>query len=235
MPYYLLLLEDTFQYLEKYQYKTGMQKILNELSARIKDGTARDRALLLDCKAQMTDDMQESIKLMKQALTLLPEINKDNALLASNLSANLGGTYRMLREYTLAKQHMETAMRILEEYHLTEYHDCYTQIINYAMLLGDMGEPEKGLAGLGKAEQLIRDVNPHSYDHGMLLQAKGTLQLSIGDMVHALSNLRNSLYCFSKAFEGDEALITEKRKELEDLLQMVGLPRDTAQELLIGE
>ncbi|MDO5326634.1 MAG: Archaeal ATPase, partial [Clostridia bacterium] len=27
MPYYLLLLEDTFQYLEKYQYKTGMQKI----------------------------------------------------------------------------------------------------------------------------------------------------------------------------------------------------------------
>ena len=36
MPYYLLLLEDTFQYLEKYQYKTGMQKILYELEARIK-------------------------------------------------------------------------------------------------------------------------------------------------------------------------------------------------------
>ena len=235
MPSYLLLLEDTFQYLEKYQYKTGMQKILNELSARIKDGTDRDRALLLDCKAQMTDDPQESIKLMKQALTLLPEINKDNALLASNLNANLGGTYRMLHEYALAKQHMETAMRILEEYNLTKYHDCYTQIINYAMLLGDMGEPEKGLAGLEKAEQLIRDVNPHSYDHGMLLQARGTLQLSIGDMVNALSNLRNSLYCFSKAFEGDETLIAEKRKELEGLLQMVGLPQDAAQELLTGE
>ena len=232
MPYYLLLLEDTFQYLEKYQYKTGMQKILNELSARIKDGTDRDRALLLDCKAQMTDDPQESIKLIKQALTLLPEINKDNALLASNLNANLGGTYRMMREYALAKQHMETAMRILEQFGLTGYHDSYSQIINYAMLLGDMGEPEKGLAGLEKAEQLIRDVNPHSYDHGILLQARGTLQLSIGDMVHALSNLRNSLYCFSKAFEGDEVLIAEKRKELEKLLQMVGLPQDTAQELL---
>ncbi|MBR3107896.1 MAG: hypothetical protein IKH30_12070 [Clostridia bacterium] len=118
---------------------------------------------------------------------------------------------------------------------MTEYHDCYTQIINYAMLLGDMGEPEKGLAGLEKAEQLIRDVNPHSYDHGMLLQARGTLQLSIGDMVHALSNLRNSLYCFSKAFEGDEVLIAEKRKELEGLLQMVGLPQDAAQELLTSE
>ena len=235
MPYYLLLLEDTFQYLEKYQYKTGMQKILNELSARIKDGTDRDRALLLDCKAQMTDDPQESIKLMKHAQTMLPEINKDNALLASNLNANLGGTYRMMREYALAKQHMETAMRILEQFGLTGYHDSYSQIINYAMLLGDMGEPEKGLIGLEKVERLIRDANPHSYDHGILLQAKGTLQLSIGDMVNALSNLRNSLYCFSKAFEGDEALIAEKRKELEGLLQMVGLPQDAAQKLLIGE
>ena len=235
MPYYLLLLEDTFQYLEKYQYKTGMHKILNELSARIKHGTDRDRALLLDCKAQMTDDPQESIKLMKQALTLLPEINKDNALFASNLNANLGGTYRMMHEYALAKQHMENAMQILEQFGITGYHDSFSQIINYAILLGDMGEPEKGLIGLEKVEQLIRDANPHSYDHGLLLQAKGTLQLSIGDMVHALSNLRNSLYCFSKAFEGDETLIAEKRKELEELLQMVGLPQDTAQKLISGE
>nr|MBQ4454314.1 tetratricopeptide repeat protein [Clostridia bacterium] len=235
MPYYLLLLEDTFQYLEKYQYKTGMQKILYELEGRIKHGNDRDRALLLDCKAQMTEDPQESIKLMKQALTMLPEINKDNALLASNVNANLGGTYRMLHEYALAKEHMETAMRILEQFGITGYHDSYSQIINYAILLGDMGEPEKGLIGLEKVEQLIRNANPHSYDHGLLLQAKGTLQLSIGDMVHALSNLRNALYCFSKAFEGDEALIVEKRKELVGLLQMVGLPQDAAQKLLIDE
>lgn len=172
---------------------------------------------------------------MQQALALLPDITEENALLVSNLNANIGGTYRMIGEYALAKQHMETAMHILEQHHLTEYHDCYAQIINYAMLLGDMGEPEKGLIGLKKAEQLIQDVNPHSYDHGILLQAKGTLQLSIGDMVNALSSLRNSLYCFSKAFERDEALIAEKRKELEDLLQMVGLPQDTTQELLTGE
>ena len=31
--------------------------------------------------------------------------------------------------------------------------------------------------------------------------------------VNALSNLRNSLYCFSKAFEGDETLIAEKQKD----------------------
>ena len=35
--FYLLLLEDTFQYLEKYRYRSGMEKILHELSVRIKD------------------------------------------------------------------------------------------------------------------------------------------------------------------------------------------------------
>ena len=234
--FYLLLLEDTFQYLEKYRYRSGMEKIGCELSVRIKDnwGTDKDRAILLDCKAQMTDDPRESIKLMKQALAMLPEITEDNALLVSNLNANLGGTYRMLREYALAKLHMETAMRILEEYHLTEYHDCYAQIINYAILLGDMGEPEKGLIGLEKAEKLIQEVNPHSYDHGILLQAKGTLQLSAGNMEDALCSLRDSLYYFSRAFDGDETLLTDKRKEMEDVLQMIGLPKDTTQKLLNG-
>ena len=141
----------------------------------------------------------------------------------------------MLYEYAMAKQHMEIAMRILEEYHLTEYHDCYTQIINYAMLLGDMGEPEKGLTGLEKAEQLIRDVNPHSYDHGILLQAQGTLQLSAGNMEDALCSLRDSLYYFSRAFDGDEALLSEKRKEIEDMLQMMGLPKEAAHKLLNSE
>ena len=233
--YYLLLLEDAFQYLEKYRYKSGMQKILNELEARIKDGSDKDRALLLDCKAQMTDDPQESIRLMKQALSLLPDVTEENALLISNLNANIGGTYRMMGEYTLARKHMEIAMRILEQYGLTGYHDSYMQIINYAMLLGDLGEPEKGLMGLEKAEKLIQNVNPHSYDRGLLLQAKGTLQLSAGNLEDAFCNLRDSLCCFSRAFDGDEALLAEKRKEIENVLQMVGVPQATTQKLLHGD
>lgn len=234
IPYYFLLLEDAFHYLEKYRFRSGMEKIIQEISVQIHkgNGTPKDRAILLDCKAQMADDPQESLKLMQQALALLPDITEENALLVSNLNANIGGTYRMMGQYDLAKQHMETAMLILEQYHMTEYHDCYAQIINYAMLLGDMGEPAKGLIGLKKAEQLIQDVNPHSYDHGILLQAKGTLQLSVGDMDNALSNLRHSLHCFARAFDGDEALLAVKRKEIEDVLQMVGLPQDTAQKLL---
>ena len=75
-------------------------------------------------------------------------------------------------------------------------------------------------------------MNPHSYDHGILLQAKGTLQLSAGDTDSALSNLRYSLHCFAKAFDGDEALLIDKRKEIEALLQMAGLPQDAAQKFL---
>lgn len=234
MAYYLLLLEDAFQYLEKYRYLSGMQKILHEMEVRIHQnaGTEKDQAILLDCKAQLESDPQESMKLMQQALSLLPEITEDNALLVSNLNANIGGTYRMLGEYALAKQHMETAMHILEKYDLVGYHDSYAQIINYAMLLGDMGEPEKGLAGLEKAEKLISDVNPHSYDHAILVQARGTLQLVMGDMDNAVPNLQYALRLFARAFDGDMTLLAEKQQEIGEMLQTVGLPQETVQKLL---
>jgi hypothetical protein len=76
IPYYLLLLEDAFHYLEKYRFRSGMEKIIQELSVQIHkgNGTPKDRAILLDCKAQMADDPQESLKLMQQALTMLPDI-----------------------------------------------------------------------------------------------------------------------------------------------------------------
>lgn len=234
MAYYLLLLEDAFQYLEKYRYLSGMQKILHEMEVRIHQnaGTEKDQAILLDCKAQLESDPQESMKLMQQALSLLPEITEDNALLVSNLNANIGGTYRMLGEYALAKQHMETAMHILEKYDLVGYHDSYAQIINYAMLLGDMEEPEKGLAGLEKAEKLISDVNPHSYDHAILVQARGTLQLVMGDMDNAVPNLQYALRLFARAFDGDMTLLAEKQQEIGEMLQTVGLPQETVQKLL---
>lgn len=56
-------------------------------------GTVSDKALLLDYKAAMTDQTSKAIKFEQQALELLTEINADNALLASNLNANMGTLY----------------------------------------------------------------------------------------------------------------------------------------------
>ena len=79
-------------------------------------GTNEDRALLLYYRATMEKNDQKAIKYEKDALALIPEINASNALLVSNLHSNLGGLYANIKQYALASEHMETGLRILEEY-----------------------------------------------------------------------------------------------------------------------
>ena len=52
--FYLLLLEDGFQYLEKYHFRSGMEKIIQELSVQIHkgNGTKKDQAILFGQQSQ---------------------------------------------------------------------------------------------------------------------------------------------------------------------------------------
>jgi hypothetical protein len=45
----------------------------------------------LDCHARLEKKSEKAVKLLKDALALLPKVSADNALLVSNLNANLGG------------------------------------------------------------------------------------------------------------------------------------------------
>jgi len=54
MAFYLRFLEDVFPYMEKYHDKTGMGRVLSELTVLLENpscGTVNDRALLLDYKS----------------------------------------------------------------------------------------------------------------------------------------------------------------------------------------
>ena len=64
---------------------------------------------------------------------MIPEATTDNALLVSNPYANLGGMYRVNGKLELAKENMEQAIRIMDEYGLLCYHDSVVQITNYAL------------------------------------------------------------------------------------------------------
>lgn len=139
---YIQFLKNVFPYMEKYQETQGMELVLKELSLLLEDntvGTISDRALLLDYRASCETKIQKMIKLEKEAISLIAEITPDNAFLVSNFYANLGGYYKLNGNLELAKQAMEQAIRITEQYGLTCYHDCIVQIANYAVLLTDMG------------------------------------------------------------------------------------------------
>lgn len=102
--------------MQKYGYESGMELILTELASMLKDntiGSVSDRALLLDFRAANEKKPEKAIKLEKEAVTLISEVTAENALLAANLHANLGGLYKQTSKLELAKQHMETVFTCL--------------------------------------------------------------------------------------------------------------------------
>lgn len=222
--FYLRLLEDIFQYMDTYQYKSGMKLVISELSNLLGDssiGTASDRALLLGCRSAMEQKPEKAIKLLEDALMLLPEIDADNALLVSNINANLGGLYRMVRKNNLAKQKMERALSILQEYDLLGYHDSLVQAVNYAALLNELGNPEQGLEGLHKMERFVRTINPDSVDYGIIHQEMGVLYMTCGKPGEAVSHFKKALSIYASLYADEPELLSEKQNEI---CHIMGLP-----------
>lgn len=110
MSVYLRFLEDVFPYMENYHYYPGMELVLDTFSALLKDvavGSVSDRALLLSYQAACEKKADKAIRMQKDAIAMIPEATADNALLVSNLYANLGGMYRVNGKLELAKGNME--------------------------------------------------------------------------------------------------------------------------------
>ncbi len=146
--YYLRFVENAIPFTEKYRCQRGIVALVHEMESLLSDNilvTPEDHALLLSYQAMCADTPAAAIHLQKQAITLLPEITIDNALLASNLHANLGGMYRESGNYINAREHMEEAISLLRRYDLLAYHDSIPQVVNYAMLLSAMGQPDKAM------------------------------------------------------------------------------------------
>ena len=182
--FYLRFLEDAFAYMDKYHYEEGMKKVVAEIENLLNNsiiGTASDKALLLDYKAAMADQTSKAIKLEQQALELITEINADNALLVFNLNANMGALYHKTNKNDLATYHMEQGISILEKYGLIYMNQSIAQICNYAVLLHDMGESERGLSALRRCAKTVKEHNSElSSDYAAIQEAMGNINLACG-------------------------------------------------------
>ena len=227
MTTYLRFLEDVFPYMDKYRYDQGMEVVLNELSALLKDktiGSASDRALLLSYRAYGEKKPEKAIKLQKDAVAMITEITPDNALLVSNLYSNLGGMYKQAGKLELAKENMEQGIHILEQYGLTYYHDSITQITNYAVLLTDMGHPDVGLSALKKLSRVIREYNSDkSMDYAEVHEAMGNICLTMDDVDQATTHFKKAMAIYETVFEFEPDMIEAKKQELLGTYTQAGL------------
>ena len=218
-PTYLSFLEDVFPYMEKYHYTAGMELIIGKLSGR-----STDRALLLDYRAACEIKTEKAIRLEKEAIALIPEISEENAHLISNLYSNLGGLYKKAGKRDLAQQAMEQGLRILEQYDLLYYHDSIAQTANYAVLLTEMGQPERGLSALKKLSLMIRDLNSdQTIDYATVQEAMGGVCLAAGDIRQATTHLKKALAIYEAVYNGEPDMIETKKLEILQIYTQAGI------------
>lgn len=227
MPFYLRFVEDVFPYMEKFHYAQGMDLVLKHLTELMKDdvvGSISDRALLMDYRACCEKKPDKAIKLEKDAIAMLAEITSDNALLAANLHANLGGMYRQSGKYEQAKQYMEQGIKLLEQFGLVPYHDSIPQITNYAVLLTEMGQPDTGLSALRKLSRVIREYNSdQTIDYASVQEAMGNICLTIGDVQQATSHFQKAMAVYEMVFEAEPDMIEAKKQALLGTYTQAGL------------
>lgn len=226
-PTYLSFLEDVFPYMEKYHYTAGMELIIGKLSGLLTDetvGRSTDRALLLDYRAACEIKTEKAIRLEKEAIALIPEISEENAHLISNLYSNLGGLYKRAGKRDLAQQAMEQGLRILEQYDLLYYHDSIAQTANYAVLLTEMGQPERGLSALKKLSLMIRDLNSdQTIDYATVQEAMGGVCLAAGDIRQATTHFKKALAIYEAVYNGEPDMIETKKLEILQIYTQAGI------------
>ena len=217
MDFYLLLMEDVFQYMENYSYQSGMQRLIDAMAKVLRDasvGSNKDRALLLDCRAACEKRDSNAIKLLTEALSLLPEVTENNALLVSNLHANLGALYRSTKKNDLAASHMKAAIDILNDYELIGGHDSIIQYINYAVLLSETGRREEALEGLRRMEPILRTAGALSSDYAQLLETMGMMCLGAGQIDEGTDYMKRALSIYEKVWTDEPDLVEAKKEEI---------------------
>ena len=218
-PAYLLFLEDVFLYMEKYHYETGMRRILEEMESLLeKDsfGTASDRALVLDYRAAMKKSKPRAIELEIEAIRLLGEVDQKTAHLAANLHSNLGGLYHQVGRIDLAKLHMEQGWFLLREYDLLHYHDSITQVVNYAMLLSETKEFDRGIEALNKVDAYLREgALEDTLDYAWVQESLALLHMMAGHMQTGLDHYRKCIAIWKHIFADEPERVAEKESQIQ--------------------
>lgn len=199
---YILFLEDAFQSMEKYKYKSGMLRIVAALTKMLKDesvGTAKDRVVLLMCRYACECDPAVGLGYLQKALELVPELDESTAALHANLHNNIGLCLWKIKNLEWAGDHMQKGIHILEDYNLGDTHDCAIQIINYAGLLAAQGDHARGYIALTKLADRYKEKNrTKSIDYAEILMNQGLVLMADKKYVQAAVHLQEARALFEK-------------------------------------
>jgi hypothetical protein len=89
------------------------------------------------------------------------------------------------------------------------------QICNYAVLLTDLGEPQRAYTALLKLASRVQECNSDQcLDYGLIQQVMGSICVITGDVAQAQLHNQQAMEIFEMVFEDEPALLEEKRREI---------------------
>ena len=199
---YLLFLQDAFPYFEKYLVTDYLPKLVERIAFAMEQhqlDTPRDRALLLDYKAELFVLRKEYANALKKRLKAIQIIESADAedirviTLHSNLYNNLSNTYLYLKKIKEAAESLKKAFEIRKKYEhlgLIESHDTIQQIGNLANMLIIGNELAQARELLSLYESLISEYeNTECLDYGFCQTMFGILCYREGKATEAERHL----------------------------------------------
>lgn len=199
---YLLFLQDAFPYFEKYLVTDYLPKLVERIAFMMEQhqlNTPRDKALLLDYKAELFVFRKEYANALKKRLKAIQIIeNADTEdirviTLHSNLYNNLSNTYLYLKKMKEAAEALKKAFELLKKHEhlgLMESHDTMQQIGNLANMLIVGKEYPQARELLTLYESLISEYeNEECLDYGFCQTMFGILCYREGKATEAERHL----------------------------------------------
>ena len=201
----LLFIEDAFSYMEKYEYWSGMVKMVEAMKLLVEQvGSDNDRALLLNNQASVEGLVRgnygKGISLLKQAISVCNV--EENVPLAANLRMNIGLLYQYDKQLELAKDYMEQGMALLQNSGIIS-NDFIIVSHNYARLLAETGEPHKAVEALKKCAGLVKSVNTD------MCTDYADMVFDIGAILSKVENIHAAEPYFAEAFRVYRTILPE--------------------------
>lgn len=195
---YLLFLQDTFPYFEKYLVTDYLPKLVERIAYMMEQyqlNTPRDRALLIDYKAELFVLRKEYANALKKRLKAIQIIESSGVTdvptitLHSNLYNNLSNIYLYMEKIDDATEALKKAFEIRKHYaHLgiLESHDTLQQMANLANVLIISNELSQARELLSLYESLILEYeDTECLDYGFCQTMFGILSIQEKNPIEA--------------------------------------------------
>ena len=199
---YLLFLQDAFPYFEKYLVTDYLPKLVERIAfvmEQHKLNTPRDKALLLDYKAELfvlRKEYSNALKKRLKAIQIIESADTEDVrviTLHSNLYNNLSNTYLYLKKMKEATEALKKAFEIRKKYEhlgLMESHDTLQQMVNLANMLIIGNELTQARELLNLYESLISEYeSKECLDYGFCQTMFGILCYREGKATEAERHL----------------------------------------------